>query len=409
MLSQLLLAVVTGACLAQAYTVKPFKVSLSAEVPWLKTQLAKSRLPTKPIPGADNDDWGVSLSTLQTLRKEWLAFDWSAEEKRLNSYRHYTTVINNSTVHFVHEKSSHPDAIPILITHGWPGSFDEYLPVVRPLLESATATLSNGATKKVSFDVVLPSIPGFVFSGAPSSAKGWDMEQTAGYWNTLMVDVLGYKHGYAVAGSDWGGGIAWHTYDLYPTVRAAYLNFFPTRPTTPEQVIADNQTLTPFEQYGVERTANWTATGNGYFVEQGTKPNTIGLALFDNPVGQLAWISEKFLQWTDPTGDMTHRDVLTGVSLYYLTRSIHSSVFQYAYNPAGFAPNVRKANNPAPMGYGNFKWDVGNWPRYVAAQLGNLVFYRQHEKGGHFPGLDNPGDYVQDVRDFLAEHFTFSE
>lgn len=190
------------------------------------------------------------------------------------------------------------------------------------------------------------------------------------------------------------------------------------------------------------------------------QPNTIGLALNDNPLGQLAWIGEKFLECsfcsvlpahqltsrpgTDPNGDLSHQDVLAGVSLYYLTESFHSSVFQYAYNPAGFAPTTRKANNNAPMAYGNFKWDVGcvldrklntgqltrftrsQWPRYFVEELGNLVFYRrefllrpnahatnevlvEHERGGHFPGTDNPVQYVTDVRDFLAESFLHSQ
>ncbi|KZW04453.1 alpha/beta-hydrolase [Exidia glandulosa HHB12029] len=390
------------------YAVEPFKISLSAEAARLKAQVAEAFLPSSPISGADNDEWGMSLATLRNLRDEWLSFDWSREEEYLNSYRHYTTVIDGTTIHFVHEKSRHPNAIPVIINHGWPGSIDEYLPVVRPLLELTTVTLSDGSTKEISFDVVIPSLPGFVFSSTPPTAEGRHVKRTAAMWNTLMTNVLGYTHGYAVAGNDWGGNVAYATFDLNLSARAAYLNFFPFLPPLPAQVAADNQTLTDFERFGNERSAEWWDTGRGYHIEHTTRPNTIGLALNDNPIGLLAYMGEKFIAYTDPTGDMTHNDILRGVSLYYLTHTHHSAVFQYAYNQDGLEARPRKSNNPAPMGYANFKWDIASWPRYFAEQCGNLVWYRQHEKGGHFPGLDNPDDYVQDLREFFGKFFTFS-
>lgn len=393
---------------AANYTVKPFKVDLVAEIPRLKAQLAATRLPAKnPIPGGENEKWGITLAQLSSLRKQWLAFDWTAEQKRLNSYRQFTTVINGTTIHFVHEKSGKDGAIPLIITHGWPGSFNEYLPVVRSLLQSAEATLSTGAKKEVSFDVIIPSIPGYVFSSIPPTVEGRKLASTAALWNTLMVDVLGYTRGYAVAGADWGGCIAWQEYTLFPeTVRAAYINFFPWASVDSAQVAKDNQTLSEFELFGVKRAEQWAATGTAYYLEHMSKPNTIGLALQDNALGQLAWMGEKFYAWSDPRGQLTSRDVLTGVSLYYLTRTFLSSIFEYAHNPADYQP-PRKANTTAPLGYGHFKWDTGHWPRYYIAQFSNLVFYREHERGGHFPGMENPGAYVQDVRDFLAEHFTF--
>ncbi|EJD48571.1 alpha/beta-hydrolase [Auricularia subglabra TFB-10046 SS5] len=395
-----------------SYTIKPFKIDLSAEFSRLKAQLAATQLPShNPIPGGEDDKWGITLARLTKLRDEWLEYDWAAEEKRLNSYKHFTTEIDGTTIHFVHEKSGREGAIPLIITHGWPGSFNEYLPVVRPLLESAEITLSGGTKKSVSFDIIVPTIPGFVFSSVPPTAEGRLVRNTAKLWNKLMVDVLGYTHGYAIAGSDWGGSISWHAYDQFPeSVRGAYITLFPFPPVNTEQALKDGQTLSNFELFGVKRTEEWQATGSGYFQEQSTKPNTIGLALHDNALGQLAWISEKFYGWSDPTGnsDLTSKDILTGVSLYFLTKSFLQSVYQYAYNPGTFQP-PRKANTDAPMAYGNFKWDAIHWPRYYAAQLGNLAFYREHEKGGHFPGTENPAAYVQDVRDFFGEHFAFTK
>ncbi|EJD40194.1 alpha/beta-hydrolase [Auricularia subglabra TFB-10046 SS5] len=392
------------------YTIKPFKVDLSAEVPRLKAQLAATQLPThNPIPGGEDEKWGITLAQLTKLRDEWLVYDWGAEQERINSYKHFTTEIDGTTIHFVHEKSGIDGAIPLIITHGWPGSFDEYLPVVRPLLQSAEITLPDGRKKKVSFDVVIPSLPGFVFSSAPPTVEGRSLKSTAKLWNTLMAEVLGYSNGYAIAGSDWGALISWHLFDLFPeNVRGAYLTMFPFAPIDSAQVAKDNQTLSEIERFGLDKMAERGASGMGYFAEQSTKPDTIGLALQDNAIGQLAWIGEKFYGASDPTGngELTTKDILTGVSLYFLTKSFLSSVFQYAHNPSPFeAP--RKSDNSAPLGYGNFKWDAIHWPRYYVSQFANLVFYRDHEKGGHFPGSDNPAGFVDDVREFLGVHFAF--
>ncbi|EJD40184.1 alpha/beta-hydrolase [Auricularia subglabra TFB-10046 SS5] len=392
------------------HTVKPFKVDLFAAVPRLKAQLAETQLPMhNPIPGGEDNKWGITLARLTKLRDEWLSYDWAAEEKRLNSYKHFTTEIDGTTIHFVHEKSGRDGAIPLIITHGWPGSFNEYLAVLRPLLEASVITLSDGTKKTVSFDVVLPSIPGFVFSSVPPTVEGRNLKNTAKFWNTLMVDVLGYTRGYAVAGSDYGSVVSWHAFNQFPeTVRGAYLNGFPFPPIDSDQVAKDNQTLSEFERLGLNLMAERGTSDMGYYAEQSTKPDTIGLALQDNALGQLAWIGEKFYSWSDPTGqgEMTSKDILTGVSLYFLTKSFLSSVFQYAHNPSPFeAP--RKSNNASPLGYGHFKWEMMHWPRYYIAQFGNLVFYREHEKGAHFPGTENPTEYVQDIRDFLGEHFSF--
>ncbi|EJD48565.1 alpha/beta-hydrolase [Auricularia subglabra TFB-10046 SS5] len=387
------LILASSALAANQYAVKPFKIDLAAEIPRLKAQLAAMRLSAR--------------NPLSTLRMAWLTFNWAAEQKRLNSYRQYTTVINATTIHFVHKKSGKDGAIPIIITHGWPGSFNEYLPVVRGLLKSAEATLSTGAKNNVSFDVVIPLIPGYVFSSVPPTLEGRLLSSTAALWNMLMVDVLGYTRGYAVAGPDWGGWIAWQEYTLFPdTVRAAYINFFPWASVDSAQVAEENQTLSDFELFGVKCSEEWTTTGTAYYMEHMTKPNTIGLALQDYALGQLAWMGEKFYAWSDPQGQFTPKDVLTGVSLYFLTRTFLPSIFEYAHNPADYQP-PKKANTTWPLGYGHFKWDTGHWPRYYIAQFANLTFYREHERGGHFPGMENSEAYVQDVRDFPAEHFVF--
>ncbi|EJD54399.1 alpha/beta-hydrolase [Auricularia subglabra TFB-10046 SS5] len=391
------------------YEVKPFKIDLSADVARLKTQLAATRLPKQDlVPGADTDLTGIPLKQLDDLQKAWLVQDWKAVEEDLNSYHHFTTVIDGTTIHFIHEKSGARDAIPIIVTHGWPGSFVEYLPVIRPLLKPTEVNLPPGQKKTVSFDVIVPSVPGFAFSSVPKTPAERVTTHTAKLWNTLMVDVLGHKRGYAVAGSDWGGSISWHTYDQFPNdVKLAYVTAFTTFGPRMEQVKADGQTLSEFETHGVNRFEAWSATGHAYFITHATKPNTIGLALHDNAVGQLAWIGEKFLGWSDPSSDL--KDViLTNASIYFLTQSFLPSVYEYAHNAAAALPELRKARNSAPLGYGAYKWDTGQYPRYFAEKFGNLVFYREHEKGGHFPGVENPTEWVKDIRDFAAEHFKFN-
>jgi len=193
-------------------------------------------------------------------------------------------------VHFIHETSSDPDAIPILLSHGWPGSFLEFLPIIKPLTQKSTT--STG--KKVSFNVVVASLPGFAFS-SPPPVLDWTLDDTARVFNTLMTEVLGYKT-YAVHGTSHGSPLSFALYDEFnTTARAAHFVFMPFFPVGPAEIEARNITLTELEQFELSRSVEWGVNGHGYFIEQTTKPNTIGLALQDNPVGQLAWIGEKYL------------------------------------------------------------------------------------------------------------------
>jgi pimeloyl-ACP methyl ester carboxylesterase len=224
-------------------------------------------------------------------------------------FNHYTASIEGLKVHFVHQKSSAPNAIPLLLIHGWPGSFLEFAPIIDQLTQEVTAATG----KSVSFDVIVPSLPGFAFSSPPPF--NWTVTDTGRIFNTLMIDVLGYKT-YALHGTDWGGGIAYDMYDHFnETVGAAHFAFLPFSPQTPDQLAAENITLSELELAEEQNAMGWTSTGNGYFIEQTTKvmkylhscmagacsdpyllqPTTIGLALYDNPVGQLAWLGEKFM------------------------------------------------------------------------------------------------------------------
>ena len=231
----------------------------------------------------------------------------------------------------------------------------------------------------VSFDVIVPSLPGFAFSSAPPA--NWTVDDTARVMNTLMVEALGYDK-YAVHGTDWGSGVAYSLYDRFSQhVRASHFVFIPFYPPDFAGLTALNVTLTALETFEESNVVTWSTKGSAYFEEMTNEPNTIGLALYDNPIGQLAWIGHKFLIWSDPRQGtppsvITSNEILRAVSLYYLTHTFVSSAFMYAQNPSGFKQNYTKANTDAPLLFSAFKYNVGFWPPALVAKVGNLVNYK---------------------------------
>ncbi|KAJ6594431.1 Alpha/Beta hydrolase protein [Mycena capillaripes] len=384
----------------KSFSVKPFKIDLTSEIPRLKSLVNNSRLPAKALyPDGGSGEKGIELDVLRELRADWLtSFDWELQQAELNQFKQFTAVIEGQTVHFVHEKSADPDAIPVMLLHGWPGSFQEFLPVIKPLTHSS----KSASGKKVSYNVVVPSLPGFVFSSAPPA--NWTVDDTARIFNTLMTEALGYST-YAVHGTDWGCGVAYSMYESFnTTVRAAHLVFLPFFPPSAQDLAANNITLSDIQKVTQQRNIEWNTTGLGYFLEQTTKPNDIGLALYDNPVGQLVWIGGKFKLWSDPRAGtppsvLNNTAILTSVSLYYLTESFLSSVWIYAQNPNGFKSAYTPAPTDAPLLFSQYEYNVGFWPEEYVAKVGNLVSYKVHEFGGHFAGLDNPPALIEDIRD----------
>ncbi|RFU80052.1 alpha beta-hydrolase [Trichoderma arundinaceum] len=381
------------------YNLKPYTLNLGSEVPRMLELVRNSELPSIPEYPGLSPDAGIPLSTLKSLRSEWLTkFNWNKEQAAINRYPQYTAEIEGLTVHFIHQKSSDPNAIPLILFHGWPGSFLEFIPLINDLTKKGRT--SKG--KSVTFDVIIPSLPGFGPSTAPPA--NWSTADTARVFNTLMTDVLGYKK-YATHGTDWGCSVAYHLYSSYnTTVRASQFVFLPFFPYSPDQLAAENIKLDALEKFEEQGFVNWVTTGQSYFAQMSTKPNTIGLALYDNPVGQLAWIGEKFLNWSDPragTGPsvLTHNEILTTVSLYYLTKSFNSAGYIYYQNQNGFATTYTKAETDAPLLFSSFKYNVAFWPAELVNRTGNLAVYNNHDFGGHFPSLDNPPAMISDLRD----------
>ncbi|KAF5566538.1 epoxide hydrolase [Fusarium phyllophilum] len=370
-----------------SFNLRPFTVDLSDGVPHMIDLAQKTELPT-------NGDYfdpnaGIRLETLQSLRKELIEnFDWDTEQQKLNKLHHFTAEIENQTIHFIHQQSYNPKAIPLVLNHGWPGSFLEFIPLLEKL--------------KGDFHIIIPSLPGFAFSSAPPPT--WTVDDTARLFNTLMTKVLGYPK-YAAHGTDWGSCVAYSLYANFNTsVRLAHLSFLPFVPLYRAQIEAEGIKLSPLEEFEAQLAEEWATTGNAYYMEQGTKPNTIGLALYDNPVGQLSWLAEKLIAWSDPRAGtppsvLDHNEMLKTVVLYYLTKSFASSVYIYYSNPAGFMTNYTKAETDAPLLFSAFKYNPGFWPPELVGRVGNLVSYKNHEFGGHFSGLDNPVALAEDLKD----------
>ncbi|KAM6476698.1 Alpha/Beta hydrolase protein [Trichoderma sp. SZMC 28011] len=386
--------------------ISPFKIDLSRRVPHMIDMIKRTQLPSNELEAAvnsrnDSTNTGISLSKLESLRSQWLHdFDWEKEQLELNQLKHFITIIEGQTIHFIHEVSQARNSIPLILLHGWPGSFLEMLPVINNLTLKNYSHIAN--SDEVSFDVVIPSLPGFGFSSP--TPKNWTIDDTARVFNTLMQEVLGYDT-YAVHGSDWGAFIGWSLYNSYPkSVRATHMALFPELPLQPEQLEAENITLSKEDVFSEQLWVDNSVGGSAYAIQQRTKPNTIGLALYDNPVGQLAWISEKYIAWSDPrrgTGPsvLNDHEILRVVSLYYLTQSFISAAYIYNQNPSSFAVPLSKAKTDAPFLFSSFKYDTFFIPEQIIRPLTNLVYYKSWDFGGHFCGLDNPPALVQGLRE----------
>ncbi|KAJ7931181.1 Alpha/Beta hydrolase protein [Mycena leptocephala] len=360
------------------FNVQPFKIDLSSKIPRLNALVNNTLLPTKPLYPDVGPDKGIELDFLSELRSEWLgssSFDWDTQQAELNQFDHYTVEIEGQIVHFIARKVKGPRCDSC--------SFQEFAPVIKPL----TQLWISPTGKKVSYNVVVPSLPGFLFSSAPPNAN-WTVVDTARVFNTLMTEVLGYPT-YALHGTDWGSAVGYSLYSGFnTTVRAAHFVFLPFLPPTPEQIAEDNITLSAIQKVTEQKTVDWTTTQFGYFIEQVNKvfaqPNDIGLALYDSPVGQLAWVAGNIKLWSDPRAG-TPPSVLNNAAI--LTS-----------NP-GLSPVYTKAPTDAPMLFSQYEYNIGLWPQEYAAKVGNLVSYTVHDFGGHFPGLDNPPALIGDIRE----------
>jgi pimeloyl-ACP methyl ester carboxylesterase len=377
--------------------IRPFRIDIpQADLDDLRDRLHRTRWPDE-LPGVG---WtrGAPLGYLKELAAYWTdGYDWRKQEARLNEFPQFVTTIDGQNIHFLHIRSPEPDALPLLLTHGWPGSIVEFLDVIGPLSDPA----AHGGDPADAFHLVIPSMPGHGFSG-PTREPGWTTDRVAKAWAELM-GRLGYQR-YGAQGGDWGAFISPQLGRIDPDhvvgvhLNAATFGFIPFGPVDPEELA----TLTDAEKQRLERLNTSTAgPGNGYFELQATRPQTLAYALTDSPVGQLAWIVERFKEWThaaEVPEDAVDRDqLLTNVMLYWLTGTAGSSARLYYDNlHADFVPPQPVT---VPTGVAVFAEDYAI--RRYAERGHNIVHWTEFDRGGHFAAMEAPDLLVGDVRTFF--------
>jgi pimeloyl-ACP methyl ester carboxylesterase len=374
--------------------VQPFRIDIpDAALDDLRDRLARTRWPDE-LPGA-GWAYGVPLGYLRELAEYWRAgYDWRAQEARLNQFPQFITTIDGARVHFLHVRSPEPQALPVVITHGWPGSVAEFLDVIGPLTDPG----AHGGDPADAFHLVIPSIPGYGFSG-PTHGTGWTTARVAKAWTELMRR-LGYQR-YGAQGGDWGAFVSPEVGRADPDhvvgvhVNAATFGFIPFGDVGPEELA----TFTDAEKARLQRLKWFLSDGNAYFQIQATRPQTLAYGLADSPVGQLAWNVEKFKEWTHPAEDppecAVDRDqLLTNVMLYWLTGTAGSAARLYYENMHAASWGQPPATTPT--GVAVFAEDVAI--RRYAERANNIVHWSEFDRGGHFAAMEAPDLFVQDVR-----------
>ncbi|MGW4738553.1 epoxide hydrolase family protein [Nocardia xishanensis] len=374
--------------------ITPFRIDVSQhQLDDLNRRLDTTRW-TDGVPGVG---WaqGIPLDYTRELAAYWRnTYDWRAQEARLNSFPQFRTEIDGHNLHFIHVRSTEADALPLVLTHGWPGSIVEFLDVIGPL----TDPVAHGGAAEDAFHVVVPTIPGFGLSGP---AVGWSTARAARAWARLM-HRLGY-HRYAAHGEDTGAAITRQlaVIDAEHLV-AMHLTMIASATVTPETADPGN----PAEQRAVELAQRAQYELGAYAMLQATRPQTLSYALTDSPVGQLAWIVERFNDWTDSTDapeDAVDRDaMLTNVMIYWLNATAGSSARYYYEGAATWG--TPEPETPVPAAVAVMPHDLGIPVRRIAERNHNIVRWTEFDRGGHFAAMEEPDLIVDDLRATFREY-----
>jgi pimeloyl-ACP methyl ester carboxylesterase len=371
--------------------IESFQISIpDAALRDLQDRLARTRWPERETVA----DWtqGVPLSYLQDLCRYWAEeYDWRRREAYLNSFPQFRTEIDGLGVHFVHARSPVKDALPLVITHGWPGSIVEFHKVIGPLSDP----VRYGGSEGDAFHVVCPSLPGYGFSDKPSR-PGWGVERIADAWAALM-ERLGYPR-FGAQGGDWGAGVTRNLASRHPDhVAGIHVNMVAVTPDT-----SDPEGLTDKERACLASLQDYEDHDSGYRKQQSTRPQTLGYGLVDSPAGQCGWIVEKFWSWTDSDGDplnvLSRDEILDNVMLYWLSATGASSARLYWESDT----MRRRAKVTVPSGCSIFpKEIIRPSRRWAEADFTDIRWWDEPPRGGHFAAFEQPEIFVEQVRSFF--------
>ncbi|CAF3303794.1 unnamed protein product [Rotaria sp. Silwood2] len=375
---------------AASNAIEPFHINIpQSALDDLKHRLDLTRWPERETVS----DWkqGVPLVKAQALINCWrLQYDWRRCENRINKLPNFRTTIDGIGIHFIHVKSKHANALPIILTHGWPGSFIEFLRII-PLLTDPTA---YGGKADDAFHVVIPSLPGYGFSDKPTETE-WNTVRIAKAWMVLM-ERLGYKN-WVAQGGDWGADVTTILGYMRPQgLLGIHLNL---QFVFPEKV-PDNPS--PDEQRAIEDANYYLSDGWGFFQEQGTRPQTIGYGLCDSPVALATWIYEKFHEWTDNKGDPEDAlgidDMLDNITLYWLTNTGTSSARLF-WERRAIGISLSGPELDLPVAASVFPYEVFRAPKsWAQKKYSNLIYWNELEKGGHFAAFEQPELFTKELR-----------
>jgi pimeloyl-ACP methyl ester carboxylesterase len=370
--------------------VAPFRIATPDEqLTDLRDRLRATRWPEAETV----DDWsqGIPLTYVKELCRYWAdEYDWRRTENRLNSIPQFATELDGLNVHFIHVRSPHRGALPLIVTHGWPGSVVEFLKVIGPL----TDPVAHGGDASDAFDVVCPSLPGYGYSEKPDRT-GWGVERIAGAWAQLMAR-LGYDR-YGAQGGDWGAMVTTALgHQDADHLAGIHLNMPVARPAA-----GDMAELTEQEQAALAASVHYQRWESGYFKEQSTRPQTVGYGLVDSPAAQCAWIVEKFWAWTDcaghPENALSRDELLDNVMLYWLPGTGASSARLYWESRRGSTDPITVAT-----GCSIFPKEIARTSRrWAARRYTDIRYWNELDRGGHFAAFEQPELFVQELRSFF--------
>lgn len=369
-------------------TIKPFQIDISQhDLADLADRLARTRWPDE-LPGVDWS-YGVTLDRVKELAAYWRnRFDWLAQQRRLNQMPQFTTTIDGQRIHFLHVRSPEPRAFPLLLTHGWPGSFAEFVDVIGPLIDPR----HHGGDPADAFDVVIPSLPGFGFS-TPTSRSGWGIERIAGAWAELM-QRLGYSR-YGAQGGDWGARVSPQLARTDPAhVVGVHVNALVALPSGDPREL---ESLDADDLVALDGIRQWNGERSGYAQIMSMRPQTLAFALDDSPIGLLAWNLEWFDDYGEHPAAIAAEVILTHVALYWLTHTGGSSGRIYREAAASWGQPPQRS--PVPTAVAVFPGD--STVRAFAEREHNVVRWTRFDRGGHFAALQAPDLLVGDVREFF--------